>query len=136
MNNLLKQITKGILVLLMLTCANADNLVGFYEIPKQHKYISSSITSQLEGENKKEWLKVSSMERELDVMVKNLQKRQVKNVLKDPDGKKCSVASEACSKCNVTSWLRKKDLRNKQPKLLNYKRNSKLLSKAKLKPTI
>ena len=79
MNNLLKQITKGILVLLMLTCENADNLVGFYEIPKQHKYISSSITSQLEGPDKKEWQKLSNMERELNAMVKNLQKRQVKN---------------------------------------------------------
>ena len=28
------------------------------------------------------------MERELNAMVKNLQKRQVKNVLKDPEGKK------------------------------------------------
>ena len=88
MNNLLKQITKGVLLLLMVACANADNLVGFYEIPKQHKYISSSIASQLEGPDKKEWQKLSNMERELNAMVKNLQKRQVKNVLKDPEGKK------------------------------------------------
>ena len=124
MNNLLKQITKGVLLLLMVACANADNLVGFYEIPKQHKYISSSITSQLEGPDKKEWQKLSNMERELNAMVKNLQKRQVNNVLKAPEGKKCSEVSEAYSRCNVTFWQRKKDLRSKPPRLPNYTRNS------------
>ena len=88
MNNLLKQITKCILFLLIIGSAGADDLVGFYEIPKQHKFISSSVASQLEGPDKKEWQKLSGMERELNAMVKNLQKRQVKNVLKDPEGKK------------------------------------------------